>query len=145
MRRRTFLASGIGTVGMLGATLPRAHEDATLAADLAVTDVTWTRVEKEYGLEASGLSVWVHSRIDEPIEPVVLVWGRYRWMMQSWPILEGPDRIDPGEDVELHVTAPDEATQLYPQQSAQVTVVQKGTERRAKTTFVPAEVDSVIF
>lgn len=142
MKRREFLAgTGAAAAATLGGALPAAHADATLQASIEVTDVEWTRVDEEsHGVEVDAASVWVRSQAAEPLEPVVFLWCRYNWMMQSWTITSGPRVIQPGEEATLHVEAPGDAAQLFPGQPAQVTVVDQGTERRVKQQFRPTEV-----
>lgn len=140
--RRDLLLSGGGVVIAAGATLPLAHDDATLDARCDVLDVKLVEAEDsshDYEVDAITLELSVSAK-EQAVEPVVFVWGQYHWMMQSWSQAVGPSQVAPGEDARIRVDAPGPKTRVYATVPAQVTVVDAGTEARTKTSFVPTEV-----
>lgn len=142
MNRRQFLAgTGLAVIGTLGAALPAAHSDVALDATVDVTDVRWVPVdEPEHDREVDGLTFVLESTADHTIEPVPFLWGQYNWMMQSWEIVDGRSTLGPGERATYRVVAPSPSPRLYPDQRAQLSVYDKGTEARTQTQFTPSDI-----
>lgn len=149
MNRRRFLKT-TGALGLstLAASLPVAHADSKLDVTITPTHASFTEPRSDRWGDTNhamdGLTLELENHEPEPITPVVFLWGQYQWMMQSWPPRDDPGTIQPGATTTLEVEAPGPNTRLYPEQPAQITVVNHGEERRAKTRFVPVEVNHVV-
>jgi len=133
--RRAVLASVAGGAGLLAGLAPRAHADATLPADVTVTD--W--MTNDYGV--SELWFELTSRTGRPIEPAPICWGAEREAQQPWTIVDGPETVDPSETATYHITVPVDSpdVHLLPGERAILFVYDRGRDVRTQTTFTPTE------
>jgi len=133
--RRALLASVAGGAGLLVGLAPRAHADATLPADVRVTD--WAT--NEHGV--SDLWFELTSSADRPIDPAPICWGAEREAQQPWTIVNGPGTVAPGATATYHITVPVDSpdVHLLPGERAILFVYDRGRDVRTQTTFTPME------
>lgn len=134
-RRRGFLAAvGGALAGMIGYA-PIAHEEATLPADVSVTDTT---VNPENGL-IYAMEIQVRNKREEPISPIVIPWGRGQQSQLPWPVTTEPAQIGGWEVKTIQAELPEQARGMANMPTGtriSVRVFDRGTEKRAGTELV---------
>lgn len=104
-RRRGVLAAGVaGLAAILGST-PLSHDEATLNADAELRSVD---VDAESTL-IYGIHIDVKNHELEPIDPLVIPWGRSQGSQLPWPTEVEGDAIPPGETRTVHAVLEDDA------------------------------------
>jgi|APHM01.1.fsa_nt_gi hypothetical protein len=139
MRRRTVMGSVVGVAtGLLTATFPVALEDGRLDATVSVLSVSIAdRVE--------AISVGIENNTDRPVTPVPFVHSQSRGPA-TWDFADGQPTIPAGRTGVVTLSPPrkDEALSLPVTEQCTVRVFELGTDNRARTTFVPADVPEAV-
>lgn len=131
-RRAILVSAAAGIAGLVGLA-PRAHAEATLDADVTVTD--WRATDDGVG------DLWLEldSRATEPIDPACICWGAKRQAQQPWKVVDGPRPLAPGASATYHITTPIPSpdVHLVPGKRAILFVYDSGRDARASDVFVP--------
>jgi hypothetical protein len=134
-RRRTLMATvGAGVVALVGA-LPGAHREAMLDADV---ELVGTTVDADTALVV-GMQLRVANHESEPVDPVVIPWGRSQQSQLPWPRDVEGGEIPAGETrlVDARLTGKQaRMVGLGTGYRNTVRIFDRGTEARAIEHFV---------